>query len=213
MVIERAKVFKKDLREWNRKPEQEQTWQAFKLHFRNAQQELRTSGDLTVKEGMGKDELINVVTESINAVMLANKENETDKENIESMNAVITKEKEEMKKQVKELKQQITSMQQQVLQPRNMNVPPPHYNHMFNPNYFPTPIYTHYNNNNQQRYNYNNRRRGGNNKYKYVGNGRYCWTHGAGDHWGRQCRNKAEGHVDEADFKNTYSGNMKGVRT
>ena len=52
VVIERAKAFKKDLREWNRKQDNEQTWNVFKKHFRDAQQELRRSGDLTVKEAM-----------------------------------------------------------------------------------------------------------------------------------------------------------------
>ena len=97
VVIERAKAFKKDLREWNRKEEIEQTWINFKKHFRNAQQELRTSGDLTIQDAMSKNELINVVTESINSVIQQNKEEEENKENIETINAV-TNEKEDIKK-------------------------------------------------------------------------------------------------------------------
>ena len=207
VVLEKAKVFKKDLREWNRKEEEDQTWTVFKVHFRNAQQELRTSGDLTVKEAMSKDDLINVVTESINNVLITtNQENE----NEEKLNAVM-KEKDEMKKQFDELKKQMDELKRQPLQQiqpwNNVN------NQQYPTGYYqnPSPFIPYNQNANQNNYQRNNRRR--NAKYKYVGTGRYCWTHGACDHWGRHCRNKAQGHIDDANFKDTKGGNMNGVRT
>ena len=139
VVIEKAKTFKKDLRDWNRKQDEDQTWSNFKTHFRNAQQELRTSGDLTVKEAMGKDELINIVTESINNLMMANQDaNKENEENAESINAMITKEKEDLKKQFDDLKQQMENMRRNTTQPfqqwpqqynyQNYPPPPPQYN-------------------------------------------------------------------------------------
>ena len=35
----------------------------------------------------------------------------------------------------------------------------------------------------------------------------YCWTHGAGNHKSCDCRNKKEGHKDNATFDNRMGGN------
>ena len=207
VTIERAKVFKKDLREWNRKNENLKTWSEFKKQFRVAQQELRTTGDLTVKDAMEKEDLVNIVTESINNV-LEIRENNQENGPSEELNAVV-REKDDLKQQLDTMKEQLANVMkmQQQQQPFNawpqnqQNFQQPQFHPMFNP----------YQMQNQRRNN-NNKRRNKNN-YKYVGTGRYCWTHGACDHWGRNCRNKAEGHVDEADFNNTRGGCMKGVRT
>ena len=110
VVIERAKAFKKDLREWNRKRSDEQTWPRFKEHFRNAQQELRNSGDLTVKEAMEREELVNIVIESINSVMTNATDDDKEKENLQKINATITKENEDIKKQFESLKKEMESM-------------------------------------------------------------------------------------------------------
>ena len=214
VVIERAKAFKKDLREWNRKAEGEQTWINFKKHFRNAQQELRTSGDLTVKEAMGREELVNVVTESINNVMMEQNENKENiiQEDVNTINAMISKKEEVLQKQVDDLKKHVealTKNSQQPFQPWAQ----PQYGYQ---NFPPPPQYNPYIRNNRNNINYNGRNRNNRNRrnnYKYVGTGRYCWTHGACDHWGKYCNNKAQGHVDSADFRNTQGGNMNGVRT
>ena len=213
VVIEKAKSFKKDLRDWNRKPQTYQTWGNFKIHFRDAQQELRRSGDLTIKEAMGREEMINVVTESINSVIQEQKEEEAEKENVESINAIITKEKDDIKKQFDELKKQMETIKKQALQPLQpfQQLQPWQYNQTFQQP--PPPMYNPYQQNNRQRYNNNNRRRNNYNNNRYQGNGRYCWTHGACDHWGRNCRNKANGHVDDATFADTKGGSMNRVRT
>ena len=39
---------------------------------------------------------------------------------------------------------------------------------------------------------------------------RYCWTHGCCTHWGRECRNKKQGHQDAATFTNRMGGSNKG---
>jgi len=36
---------------------------------------------------------------------------------------------------------------------------------------------------------------------------RYCHTHGCCNHWGRNCKNKASGHKDDATFRNRMGGN------
>ena len=215
IIIERSKVFKKDLRDWNKKQDNQKTWANFKLHFREAQQDLRNSSDLTVAQAMDKVDLVNAVTESINNIMIENKTNEEDKENsnIEQLNAIIAKQQNDMKqqfdnftKQINDLKNTQQHVQQQPFQPwqANQSHNTPQYPPMnFHPSFFPqyNPNFNPYSSNNNRRYT-NNRNR----------NGRYCWTHGACDHWGRNCRNKANGHKDEATFQNMMGGNTRNVR-
>ena len=38
---------------------------------------------------------------------------------------------------------------------------------------------------------------------------RYCWTHGCCTHHGKDCKNKAEGHDDNATFRNRLGGSNK----
>eukprot|EP00957_Ditylum_brightwellii_P025006 1891989-Ditylum_brightwellii.AAC.1 len=38
---------------------------------------------------------------------------------------------------------------------------------------------------------------------------KYCWTHGAYNHWGPDCWNKAGGHQDAATFQNKMGVNTK----
>ena len=40
---------------------------------------------------------------------------------------------------------------------------------------------------------------------------KYCWTHGACNHWGRDCRTKAEGHDDTATFQDRKGGSNKNL--
>ena len=40
---------------------------------------------------------------------------------------------------------------------------------------------------------------------------RYCWTHGLVSYFGRDCKSKADGHQDNASFKNRMGGSTKGV--
>ena len=42
---------------------------------------------------------------------------------------------------------------------------------------------------------------------------RYCWTHGACAHTGKHCRYKADGHLDEATFKDKKGGSTKNCRS
>ncbi len=38
---------------------------------------------------------------------------------------------------------------------------------------------------------------------------KYCWTHGACNHWGRDCCTKADGHNDSATFQNRQGGSNR----
>ena len=40
---------------------------------------------------------------------------------------------------------------------------------------------------------------------------KYCWTHGLCNHFGRDCRSKAEGHQDEAIKENCMGGSVRNI--
>ena len=40
----------------------------------------------------------------------------------------------------------------------------------------------------------------------------YCWRHGACNHPSRECRNKSEGHQDEATFENRMGGSTRNIQ-
>ena len=56
-----TKKFRSGLKEWDKKDRQHQTWENFKTHFRNVQQQLRRTGDLTIEETLNNEELILMV--------------------------------------------------------------------------------------------------------------------------------------------------------
>ena len=39
----------------------------------------------------------------------------------------------------------------------------------------------------------------------------YCWHHGACNHRSKDCRNKGEGHQDDATFENRMGGSTKNI--
>lgn len=42
--------------------------------------------------------------------------------------------------------------------------------------------------------------------------GKYCWSHGGCNHYGRECNSKKTGHKDEATFSNLMGGSTRNVR-
>ena len=46
-------------------------------------------------------------------------------------------------------------------------------------------------------------------KYKRTTINKYCWSHGACAHWGKDCRDKKPGHKDEATFKDKMGGSTE----
>ena len=125
------------------------------------------------------------------------------------MNAAMAKEKSDMEKQLNTLKEQISQMTKYQQMPPQFSYYQPQSgqqwpSNMQNMQFGTMQQQRPWNNNNNNNNNATNRR---NNK------GRYCWTHGACNHWGRTCQSKANGHQDDASFKNAKNGNTNGVRT
>ena len=213
-ILHQTRKFNSSLKEWNRLTPTEKTWQKFKKDFRVAQQELKKSGFLTVQSTMDRDELINIVTESINNAIVENP-NDSSPNEIEAMNAAIQKDKNELQNEIRSLREQLKQVVNQQRQqsfnpmycppsqpphnqqwPQSQMIPPPQYQwHQQHPS--TTPHTT----------------KKPKNDRKHTHNGRYCWTHGACDHWSNKCNSKADGHQNKANFKNTLGVSINGVRT
>ena len=99
-ILQRTGKYKSKLIKWLKKLLADKTWENFKAYIRSAQKYLRDQGDLAVGTAMSNNDIINVVTQSINNAIMKTQENE-DKENnspMEAMNAAMAKEKSDMEK-------------------------------------------------------------------------------------------------------------------
>lgn len=56
-----------------------------------------------------------------------------------------------------------------------------------------------------------NRQRNSNLMTNEAGHSLYCWSHGLCNHRSSRCRNKADGHQDNATFNNRMGGSEKGI--
>ena len=63
--FQKALLYKSALKSWDEKSFVEQTWPAFKRHFRDAHKALRRTGALTINDTINKDQLMNMVTEGV----------------------------------------------------------------------------------------------------------------------------------------------------
>ena len=58
-------IFKSALNKWDDKEAQEKNWDQFKVHFQEAQKSLRRTGALTINDTLSRDQLMNMVSESV----------------------------------------------------------------------------------------------------------------------------------------------------
>jgi len=228
IVLNRTKLYNSALKAWNRKLTTEKTWENFKNHFREAQQELRDTDELTV-DTFNRNEFANMVSETISEALREKEAECGNEENINPQLNIMIKEKNKMEQDMMELRKQVQQMKAQTAfqpnwhQQHQQNQQQPYWNNQCQQ----LPPWYSYNNNSNKSNNNNNNNNHGNtyqqqptapfqthngNVQQRGRNGRYCWTHGACNHWGRTCKNKANGHQDNASFQNTMGGNTNNVR-
>ena len=63
--FQKCHIFKSALNKWDDKEAQEKTWNQFKIHFREAHKSLRYTGALTINDTLSRDQLMNMVSESV----------------------------------------------------------------------------------------------------------------------------------------------------
>ena len=209
--------------------------------FRAAQQAMRKTGELTTPDGLNHAELVNVVSEGVKQGIFESRPPTTEIEMTEHANSVANSingqtmlqsvnDQSQLSAQLEMMSERMNQMQQMLLAPQhqqqqqqlqNTNT---HQQQTFqNPygwNPFMMPYPRVYPNQNpfqpgptlqditnlwNQR---NNQRPNNNRRFN-----KYCWTHGGCAHNGKGCKNKAEGHKDNATFANKMGGSTKNCWT
>lgn len=65
LLIQQTQVYSTAFSKWNQKEYQDQTWETFKSHFRDAQKSLRRTGALTLQESINHTEIVNLVQQGV----------------------------------------------------------------------------------------------------------------------------------------------------
>ena len=65
ILLQNAQIYNNALTKWNLLERGEQTWENFKLHFRNAQKGLRRTGALTIQDTINHAEMLNLVQQGV----------------------------------------------------------------------------------------------------------------------------------------------------
>ena len=205
--FQKALHYKSALKSWDEKSFVEQTWPAFKRHFRDAHKALRRTGALTINDTINKDQLMNMVTEGVMNILqdftptpatdeAAITPSYTDDDSSSnppslmsatvapSVNSTVSDlTVQTMQKQMEMLQSMMAQMQNlhdataSNTQSRRNNHTSTRSNNTFNPN--------------QQK---------------------YCWTHGFCNHHSPDCRSKADGHRDEATRDTRLGGSARNMR-
>ena len=215
LILQNCKKFNSSLTKWDRR-EEDKSWEDFMSFFRKEQRNMRRTGELTLSETLNKDDFVNLLTEGIKEGVecaLAARENTTecrnDNETVDEDNNLETR-LEQMNAAITKLTQEKEQLQSSINNNGGMGMNPMMY---YNPMLWQMQMQQamNNNNNNNQRVQYgssnNNKSRKQRNpgkKFKFYN--RYCWSCGGCDHWGRNCNNKKDGHVDYATFKNKQGG-------
>ena len=184
--------------EWNRKPNIQKTWIAFKEHFRQARKELKETSGSTIGSSR-LNETANLVQQVVDGVQQVLLPTDTGPDptaeilqHVVNSASATTSTQQQLLQQIANLQQTVTQMQFQLNTPGQIPF-------------------------------YDASGRGGAGRSGGYGRGRgngrgggplryprrynlYCWSHGGCGHLGGRCRDKKDGHKDEATFENKMGG-------
>ena len=227
-MIKNCGTLTDSLKDWNRTPVDNKTWNNFKLHFREAQKQYRETMPTTIHDPQHQANLIaQQVTDNLLQQMYHNENQEQDdaqpsQEEMQhhSANAVLHDSTlQNLYTQIRNLTQTVNNMQ---IQGNNQ--------HYFQNNGSQQNQQQDFHSNNNNRNNRGGGRRnnrGGGRRNDRGGRGRnpfentrrgpmprkYCWTHGNCAHNGYECDNRAHGHLMNATFNNRLGGNNAGCNS
>ena len=167
-------IFKSAIREWNKKSSAQKTWVSLKVHFRQAQQELKETNGLTTQQtAFDHANLVQQVVEGVQAALRpTDEENELADEYMENVANMTTNQQElipTLLQQMQQMQAIISTMQEKM---EKQQAPARKDRRM------------------TQRRN----------------TSQYCWSHGACSHDSKDCRQKKDGHQDDATFENKKGG-------
>ena len=219
-MIKNCGTLTDSLKDWNRTPVQDKTWNNFKRHFREAQKQYRDTLPSTIQDPQHQANLIAQQVTS-NLLQQMYQEEETAQEPAQpsqevtqhTANAVLHDSTlQNLYTQMRNLTQTVNSMQ---IQGNNQ--------HYFQNNGSQQNQQQQQNSNNNNNYYRGGRRntRGGGRRNDRGGRGgnpfentrrgpmprKYCWSHGCCAHNGYECERRAHGHLMNATFNNRMGGN------
>lgn len=230
IILQNTRKFTSGLREWDKMQLRNATqaqangivqptpsWDEFKDHFRTVQKGLRKTGELTIENTFNKDELMSMVSEgikngleqamSVSDTSTLTTENTDDnsvllqqqQQKIEHMNVMIRKlENEKQMQWQQNTNKWNNQMQQMPMWPYCFPLTSQQNNsNQFQPQFIPRQF------TNTSTNDTNNNNNAGNTFQ------RYCWSCGLGNHWGRKCTKKKEGHKNNASWQNKMGGRTK----
>ena len=183
LIINRTGKYGEYVRKWNRLPPEQKTWPNFKVQFRDAQTELRDTGDLEIQDtSLHSANLVNEVIEGVKRALepaseeaaIAEQQAMLHMANMSSQQQAMP----DIMTKMMEMMQQMQQMQVQMMQQSGHN-----------------------NSNNT----ISNNRRNNRNRGRRT-TSKYCWSHGACAHSSSECNAKKEGHRDDATFENKLGG-------
>ena len=206
--FQKCHIYKSALNKWDEKPQDEKTWEQFKVHFREAHKTLRRTGALTIDETMNRDQVMNLVSEGIlhalqdytpttdNPMVSANPDDHSIQQSIPEL-APAESQTESMNSTVSDvtfhtLQQQMDLMKSMMTQMQNLQA-----------NAVTAPTHS-----SRRQY---RRSRNSQQNISNPNQCKYCWTHGWCNHYGRDCRTKADGHQDAATRENRMGGSTRNI--
>jgi hypothetical protein len=71
VILNKTRRFKNDITAWNRRPEDDKTWEGFKTHFRCAHQDFRETTDVTLQDSELMRNNANLVQQVVNGMQQA----------------------------------------------------------------------------------------------------------------------------------------------
>jgi hypothetical protein len=181
IIITGAAIFASDIRKWNEKPEVEQTWPNFIIHFKAAQKAIRQSQPTVTTDTLGYHGQANAVADQIAEQQM--------EQQIDNM-ANSVQQNQDLLTQMQALATTISGLQTQV---NNQS----QYRGRGNGD------------RGNGREGRGNGREGHGNRGTGRGNERtpqYCWTHGNCAHPSTGCNSRAAGHQESATYQNMQGG-------
>jgi type II secretory pathway component PulJ len=200
-IINKTRRFKTAITEWNRRPPIQQSWIAFKDHFRQAHQELRETTDVTLEDSELQRNNANLVQQVVDGMQ--NMRDEESSAILEQMANSATRTsdaQQQLVTQLAQMQQAMALLQTQVNTQHRPYSPP--FQHNGGQNSFR-------NQGGRSNNGRGNRQapRGRGNPYRQRNTSKYCWTHGGCGHNSPECFSKLPGHQDTSTFQDTMGGN------
>ena len=198
IYFQKCGIFKSALTKWDESPDDAKTWLSFKEHFRAAHKAMKRTGALTIQDTLNRDAVAHMVQEELQQVLVTPQDSqdiidlaESDHQSaspatLPPTTATTTS------SATPSIASDITmqTMQQQMAMIQQLA--------MAN-----QPLCLPVNSDNPSTQQKEKR------KWNQM---KFCWTHGACNHWSPECRTKAEGHQNSATFQNCKGGSTKNLQ-